>query len=341
MLHTAKNAETILPTDKAIALKTADNALLKRCGSGGAFTMLAERVLQERGVVVGAAYRPDWSVEHIFAKTPEELKRISGTKYLRSELHDAFKKVLEHLKAGEKVIFSGTGCQVAGLHAFLRKDYEQLLTVNIACFGAPSPTVWLNHLAQLTRRYDLGKIQYVNFREKKENNDMNFVVRGTTGTYSAYVYGDPLGWALCKGVVNRPCCSSCRFKNAASRSDISIGDAHFANELSPELQPRQGLSLAVCHTQKGFRAVESLKEYCSVYHPLPLPDATAKNKGFTPFTYPNASRRRHFFRCFRFWRNARLLLTIAQMPRLTFLKWWLQDCKVVCKRKLKRWLKRA
>ena len=46
------------------------------------------------------------------------------------------------LDAGQQVLFSGTTCQVAGLKAFLRKGYPNLLTTDFVCHGAPSPMVW-------------------------------------------------------------------------------------------------------------------------------------------------------------------------------------------------------
>lgn len=59
-------------------------------------------------------------------------------------------KMLEFfLKQNKEVLFTGTPCQIAGLRRFLGKDYENLLTVDFACHGVPSPGVWQRYLGEL------------------------------------------------------------------------------------------------------------------------------------------------------------------------------------------------
>lgn len=276
--------------------------------------------------MVGAAYRPDWSVEHIIAETQEQLQRISGTKYLRSDMGDIFPLVRERLRAGQEVLFSGTGCQVAGLRAFLRKNHPNLLTVNIACFGAPSPSVWINHLTQLRKRYCLGDIQHINFRKKDSRSDLNLEIRGAQNTYTAQVYEDPLGWGLCKGIINHPACADCRFKNAACGSDISLGDARGVEQADATLEPEKGLSLAICHTEKGRNALGAIAEKCSIFRPMPC-SVMSNNKGFCTYSYPNTSvqARTRFFARYNRFSNARMLLMLEKLRPRAFVRWLIRD----------------
>ena len=61
---------------------------------------------------------------------------------MQSDLSGILKAVRTDLKAGIKVLFSGTPCQVAGLRAFLKKDYPNLICIDLVCHGVPSPLIF-------------------------------------------------------------------------------------------------------------------------------------------------------------------------------------------------------
>ena len=63
-------------------------------------------------------------------------------KYSQSILGDSFLSIKKQLDSGRIVLFSGTPCQVAGLKAFLKRDYENLVCIDFVCHGVPSPMVW-------------------------------------------------------------------------------------------------------------------------------------------------------------------------------------------------------
>lgn len=119
--------------------------------SGGVFSSIATGVLNEGGVVFGAAFDEEWKVCHIGIDTKEELSLLQGSKYVQSHIGDAFPRVEQLLKRGVKVLFSGTPCQIAGLKRYLRKEYNNLFTVDVICHGVPSPKVWREYLKSLAR----------------------------------------------------------------------------------------------------------------------------------------------------------------------------------------------
>lgn len=139
------------------AAKNKDEKIRLSSSSGGAFTALAESVIDEDGVVFGAKFDEDWSVVHDYMETREGLAAFRGSKYVQSRIGDSFKKAEQFLKAGRKVLFSGTPCQIAGLKRFLRKEYDNLLTVDFICHGVPSPGVWREYLKEETARQCGGK----------------------------------------------------------------------------------------------------------------------------------------------------------------------------------------
>ena len=117
--------------------------------SGGVFTLLAETIIQEGGVVFGVRFNDDWEVIHDYTETKEGLAAFRGSKYVQSRIGESYCQVERFLKKGRKVLFTGTPCQIAGLNLFLRKEYDNLLTVDFICHGVPSPGVWKSYLEEL------------------------------------------------------------------------------------------------------------------------------------------------------------------------------------------------
>ena len=120
---------------KVIAAINPDEELRMKSSSGGIFTILAEHTIKAGGVVFGACFDDKWEVKHDFVDTVDGISTFRGAKYVQSKICRAFIKVKTFLDKDRKVLFSGTGCQIAGLRKFLRKEYDNLLTVEIACHG--------------------------------------------------------------------------------------------------------------------------------------------------------------------------------------------------------------
>lgn len=110
----------------------------KNSSSGGAFSVLARKVLNMGGVVFGATMDKDLQVKHIGIDSDKDIPLLQGSKYVQSYLGDTFLDVRNHLKEGRLVLFTGTPCQVGGLHTFLRKKYDNLITCDMVCHGVPS-----------------------------------------------------------------------------------------------------------------------------------------------------------------------------------------------------------
>lgn len=131
------------------AANNTNEEIRMQSSSGGVFTLLAETIIQEGGVVFGARFNDDWEVIHDYTETQEGLATFRGSKYVQSRIGDSYCQAEQFLKKGRKVLFSGTPCQIAGLNLFLRKEYNNLLTVDFICHGVPSPGVWKSYLEEL------------------------------------------------------------------------------------------------------------------------------------------------------------------------------------------------
>lgn len=106
---------------------------------------MTEEILQSDGGVFGATMSEDCrKVQHIAVERQEDLWKLRGSKYLQSEIGNTYRQAENALKQGRRVLFSGTPCEIEGLHSYLQREYENLLCVDVICHGAPSAKLWKN-----------------------------------------------------------------------------------------------------------------------------------------------------------------------------------------------------
>lgn len=132
-------------SEAVYAAASNNDNLLRKSASGGAFAVLAENVLKKGGVVYGAALPLEngkLEPKHLRIDTVERLTELQGSKYVQSAIGDTYAQAKKDLLDGKSVLFSGTPCQIAGLKQYLKKDYENLLTVDIICHGVPMQTIF-------------------------------------------------------------------------------------------------------------------------------------------------------------------------------------------------------
>lgn len=141
----------------------------KVSSSGGAFSVFARWVIQQGGVVFGASIDDKFKVSHIAIERVEELYLLRGSKYVQSDLGNSYMKVKDFITNGRMVLFSGTGCQVAGLYAYLGgKRYEGLLyTLDLVCHGTPSQGMFDSYLEKLQKKLALTGENMKGFRFRK------------------------------------------------------------------------------------------------------------------------------------------------------------------------------
>lgn len=152
---------------QVFACKNKNEEIRKESSSGGIFTLLAEMILLQNGVVFGAKFDTDFAVVHDFTETANGLSAFRGSKYLQSLIGDNYQKAEQFLKQGRTVLFTGTPCQIAGLKQFLRKEYDNLLSVDFVCHGVPSPKVFRLYLKELNQ-HQQGFWEKIQFRNKTE-----------------------------------------------------------------------------------------------------------------------------------------------------------------------------
>ena len=192
--------------------------------SGGAFSALAEVVLNQGGVVFGAAYTDDLRIEHIEVTDEVGLEKLRLSKYAQSYVGKCFTQVKTRLKEGRPVMFVGTPCQVAGLKNFLHEDYNNLLLVDFICHGVPSIDMLQSYLHWLEERH--GKVSHINFRDKRKGwYDALRVIKSENGKEKVMRGRDDNYWVGFSVNNNlQESCYHCLAQVFPRCSDITIAD---------------------------------------------------------------------------------------------------------------------
>lgn len=242
-----------------------DNAIKAESTSGGAFSAIAEVFCDENYVIFGAAAK-GLEVYHTYIEDKKELGIFRKSKYAQSSIGDSYRQAIQFLKAGKKVIFSGTPCQIAALHNCIRQEIvkENLLTIEVVCEGFPSPILLRKYCAMLKERYH-SSVKELDYRYKDKNR-WDFQVMKITLENNKIIKEDrwfsPFWIFWSERLMSRPVCIECPFRTIDRVADITLGDLWGVHKYCPELYGNNGgSSLVVCNSEKGervFRQVEKL-----------------------------------------------------------------------------------
>lgn len=230
-----------------------------RSSSGGIFYILAENVIKDGGVVFGARFDENWQVVIDYAEDMKGIESFMGSKYVQARIANAYKDVKRFLAERRNVLFSGTPCQVAGLHKFLRKPHDNLLTVDFICHGTPSPKVWRMYLDEVIKEGQ--RISSIEFRNKKKGwKNFSFNLRynandKTISMLSPFSQNHYMK-AFLQNIILRPSCYDCKAKGCSSHSDVTIADFWGINTVFPDMDDDKGTGLVFINTEKGNEAFD-------------------------------------------------------------------------------------
>lgn len=311
--------EPISPME-VLAVKNRNEKERIASSSGGVFIALAKEILSKGGIVFGAVFDEKWEVKHTYAETLEGVEPMMGSKYLQSRMENNFQEAEKFLKEGRQVLFTGTPCQVTGLHRFLKKEYPNLLSVDFLCHGVPSPSVWRKYLDEefhLSARKAAAEkntvlssslnavpvITGIEFRNKTLNGwkKYSFVVLGKSALkadknsvlLSAIHHENPFMRGFLANVYLRPSCYYCKCKNGVSHSDLTIADFWGINQLMPDFDDDKGTGLVLVNTEKGKNVFERLNMET---RSSSLSDVKPLNGGFNNHVLEHP-KRNMFFKC--------------------------------------------
>ena len=246
------------PLPAAFAAWNRDDAVRRDSTSGGAFTALADYVLEDGGIVYGAALDGRQHLRHVACFRKEDLWRLRGAKYVQSDLGETFREIRKALET-RPVLFSGTPCQVDGLYRYLGRRPENLITCDLVCHGVPSPGVWEDTARSIERRK--GKaLQAVRFRNKVTGwKDSHFTTVYDDGTVdTAPLFRTEFGRAFGRALFLRPSCHRCAYTNLNRPGDFTLGDFWGLKQDELPDQQEKGINLLLVNTRHGSHIFDQL-----------------------------------------------------------------------------------
>lgn len=230
--------------------------------SGSAFATLAEKMYKEGGYVGGAIFNEDYSVSQFISSDKADLEKLRNSKYVQSNSEGFYIAVRDLLRKGEKVLVCGLPCQMAGLRSFLKKDYENLLIIDLICLGINSPKILRGYLDYMEEKHN-SKIVYFKAKNKElgwrklaikicfKNGDVEYDTRDTCYFTHGFIGTH---------AFSRPSCYDCRFKGFPRIADITIGDFWGAEKsIGIEYDHNLGTSVIMINSQKGFEWYSKVK----------------------------------------------------------------------------------
>lgn len=280
---------------KTYAYISSNDEIRNNSSSGGLFTSVANYVLSNNGVVFGAIFDHDWNVIISHTQDINEIDLFRRSKYVQASIGNSYKDVLHYLNEGRLVLFVGTPCQVSGLNHFLRKSYDNLITIDFTCHAIPSPKVWRDYINPLKKE----GISAINFRNKEANGWKNYsleiigknnrVLIREGNHENLYMRG------FLTDLYTRPSCSNCAARNYYSHSDLMIGDFWNVEKYHDDekYSDNKGVSICVVLTQKGKALLNNINQNDLEEIPYLEVEATGVHSCITKSMSPH--RLRHIF----------------------------------------------
>lgn len=244
----------------------ANDEIRKVSSSGGAFTVLAQHILNQNGLVCAAGYDENMKVCHQIIEKEDDLTKLRGSKYVQSEIGESYKNIKLYLSQGNKVLFIGTPCQVAGLKNFLDKKYENLLTADLICHGVPSPSLFEKYLKE---EFNGEKVLNVNFRDKKEGWGGEYILTTTTinGKYSKKDSQDSYLSAFFANISLRKSCYKCKYTRFPRMGDFTIADCWGAKS---DINDKKGTSALFINNPKAEEIFNILRNNFKLAKEIPF-----------------------------------------------------------------------
>jgi len=249
-----------MSTIRRVWAALSDNKKIRSISSsGGVFYELSNHILKQGGVVYGVSMSEDnRGAEYIRACDYNSLIRILGSKYIQAKVGDTYKRVKNDLDNRVNVLFSGTGCIINGLKAFLNQDYDNLFCIEVVCHGVPSPKLWERYIIDIEER-EKAKVKSVSFRSK----DYGWESFGLSRMSNAEKYifspagSDVFMQMFLKNYCLRPSCYECLAKKQRY-ADISLGDFWGIDSIHPDMNDGMGTSLVIIRSEKGSKLFEAI-----------------------------------------------------------------------------------
>lgn len=257
--------------------------------SGGAFSALAEYVLQQNGVVAGCVMGPRLSAHHVLALDRGGIYAMHGSKYIQSEIRDTYQLVKKYLYEDRTVLFTGCPCQVAGLYQYLKpQKFSNLLTADLVCHGVASKKFFDKYLAEKEAAYG-SPVLSIQFRSKKHGWDHFTVQLKLADGREIVIPSIKDAFMRCyyqKGIY-RESCYQCHFARMPRTGDFTLGDySGVPRNVVKRKAFKQGISLITLNNEKAEKIFKNIKDSL-VHFERPIEEAIRTNRNLAQPSMPH------------------------------------------------------
>lgn len=243
---------------KAYAAWHLNETTRKKSASGGAAAAFYETVIENGGVAFGTSFDKELNLSIKSAQSMEGVQTFKGSKYVQAFVGLSFREVKKNLEVGKQVLFIGTPCQIAGLRNYLKKDYDNLITVDLICHGTPSIEYLHTHVKNIEKSINK-KADNISFRG--EYSFELTLYQNENVIYRKYRFLDQYFTGFLNGLFYRPNCYSCPYACEDRVSDITIGDFWGLGKEAPcSYRMGDGVSVILPNTDKGHQFVMQAKD---------------------------------------------------------------------------------
>ena len=293
--HIAENPNQAKQIPDTFAAYAKNDTVRMDSSSGGIFSILAEKIIDDGGVVIGVAQLEETRFSHIIIKNKSELPKLRKSKYIQADVGAIYRDVKKILACGQKVLFSGTPCQVAALYSVLHNtNSSNLFTVDIVCHGIPSVKVFEKYVASLEKKEN-AKLAKINFKSKKSSwKKYSLSHTFNTKKISIPYEKNPYMRLFLNGYAENISCFDCHYRKLPRIGDITLGDFWGIEKFHPEMDDDKGTSVILLNTEHGkalFNTISDKILECKSN----IKFATSSNPGLNQH-HPKPSKRVQFFR---------------------------------------------
>ena len=241
-----------------------DSNIKRQGSSGGLFGTFATYIIDKGGVVYGAAFDHSLQLKTTRVTAVEDLTPLYKSKYLLCDTCNQYPNIKKDLENGLQVLYCATPCQISALRLFLRKDYDNLYTIEFVCHGVGSQTMFNDSVKYIQDKKDI-KIINFRFREKYKSAashyySYDYEKNGKCYTEKGLYLYFPYYNAYCKQLNCRNICYNCHYATEQRVADITFGDFHNIAKYDQSIDRFAGVSMITCNSDKGIELFEKVKD---------------------------------------------------------------------------------
>lgn len=257
---------------KAYATYAKDDEIRYRGSSGGMFETIAKWILSQDGTVFASRFDENIKLRMFEAATEVEVKKLTKSKYLQSDVSQSFPIIRNRIKNGRTVLVCSTPCHIAALKNYLGKDAEsdKLYLMDFFCHGVPSQELFDRCKAYVEKRDGI-KITGFEFRSKIKNGatphyySVKYVKNGKEKLKTGLYLDDPFYLGFQKYITLRDSCYHCPYGSGNHSGDITVGDFHEIEKYVKGINRFDGVSTVIINSEKGRRLWSAVSDNMVVH----------------------------------------------------------------------------